>query len=85
MQREPISSQHKKLILYDVKTHTQSWAPAVRNNWVIKFSVYKCNVLLMFTSAFTSQTIIRYFADEDSACRFINFILSKDPAEELVL
>ena len=54
--------------------------PVVKNNWVIKFSVYKEHVFLMFVSVITGQTIVRYYDDENKACQFINMILNKNPA-----
>ena len=30
-----------------------------------KFSIYKCFVMVLFTSIHTGQTVIRYFNDED--------------------
>lgn len=68
----------------DVKRHIQSWQPVIRNNWIIQFSVYKGNIMLMFTSLLTGQTLVRYFNDEDVACKFINFVLSKSPSNEII-
>ena len=82
--REQLSHSFRKILMLDVTRNIQSWSPVIRNNWVIKFSVYKGNIMLSFVSLFTGQTIIRYYRDEDEACTFINFILSKDPSQELL-
>jgi hypothetical protein len=82
--KEQLSYSFRKILQLDVSRHLQSWQPVIRNNWIIQFSVYKGNIMLVFTSAFTGQTVLRYFNDEDVACKFINFILSKNPAEEII-
>ncbi len=82
MDKENLSVSFRKLLELDIVNNTKSWEPVVRNNWAIKFSVYKENILLMFVSVFTGQTVIRYFTDEDEACHFINYILHQNPAIE---
>ena len=84
MEKENLSVEFRKLLKKDVIKHTRSWDPVVRNNWAIKFSVYKGFILLLFTSVITGQTVIRYFDDEDNACQFINYILSRDASDELL-
>jgi hypothetical protein len=65
--------------MQEIKSNTSYFDPVVRNGWIIKFSVYKnADILLLFTSRYTGQTIIRYFKEEDEAVEFINFIISKD-------
>jgi hypothetical protein len=59
-----------------------SWHPVKRNGWWIKFSTHYDSVLLIFVSQYTTQTIIRYFDDENLAVDFINFIINVDPALE---
>ena len=83
MEKENLSVEFRKLLKLDVIRHTRSWDPVVRNNWAIKFSVYKGFILLLFTSVLTGQTIIRYFDDEDIACKFINYILHQDASEDV--
>jgi len=85
MQREPISISIRKILQRDISKSICSWEPVVRNGWVIKFSVYKKNILLNFISINTGQTIVRYFGDEDLACKFINFVCHHDPMQELAL
>ena len=82
MEKQPLSVSFKDLLKMDIEQNTKSWEPVVRNNWIIKFSVYKENVFIIFTSVITAQTIIRYFDDENKACQFINFILHQNPAVE---
>jgi hypothetical protein len=61
-----------------------SYLPVNRNGWFIKFSVYNgYNILLVFTSMFTGQTILRYYDNEDEAVKFINYIIECDPTEEI--
>jgi hypothetical protein len=82
--KEQLSHSFRKILQLDVKRHIQSWQPVIRNNWIIQFSVYKGNIMLMFTSVLTGQTLVRYFNDEDVACKFINFVLSKSPSNEII-
>jgi hypothetical protein len=81
MQRKILKTlKNRKYI--DIASKTKFWAPVAREGWVIKFSVYDLDkILIFFVSQYTGQTIIRYFADENDAVKFINFICSKDPTE----
>jgi hypothetical protein len=73
------------MLMLDIRSNSRSFSPVVRNGWAIKFSVYRVdNILLIFTSCFTGQTIVRYFIDEDKAVNFINYITEHNPHEELV-
>jgi len=83
MEKENLSVEFRKLLKLDVIRHTRSWDPVFRNDWIIKFSVYKGFILLFFTSSVTGQTIIRYFDDEDIACEFINYILHQNASENV--
>jgi len=85
MKKEPLSVSIKNILRLDITKNTKSWEPVMRNDWIIQFSVYKKNILLMFISNYTGQTIIRYFTDEDEACQFINMVISTDPTHELLL
>lgn len=68
----------------EIKNNSRSWEPVHRNGWLIKFSVYKdSNILLVFVSRYTAQTIVRYFSEEDDACNFINYIVAHDAKEYL--
>jgi hypothetical protein len=63
----------------EIARETRFWAPVSRDDWIIKFSVYRdSEILLIIVSQFTGQTIIRYFGNENDAVKFINFISSKD-------
>lgn len=65
--------------MQEIKSNTTYFQPVVRNGWIIKFSVYKnTEILLMFVSKYTGQTIVRYFPDEDLAVKYINMIIAKD-------
>jgi hypothetical protein len=68
----------------EVESNSTSYLPVNRNGWWIKFSVYNShNILLVFTSMFTGQTIVRYYDNEDDAVKFINYVIESDPAEEI--
>lgn len=65
--------------MQEIKSNTTYFQPVIRNGWIIKFSVYKnTEILLMFVSKYTGQTIVRYFPEEDLAVKYINMIISKD-------
>jgi hypothetical protein len=85
MKKEKLTIPDSTLLASHVAKHMQSWQPVTRNNWVIKFSIYKSNILLLFTSSYTGQTIIRSFQNEDLAVEYINFIVAQDPQEEYTL
>ena len=73
---------HKSLRYSEVQAKSKSWLPVARDGWMIKFSIYdETNILLVFVSMYTGQTIIRYFTDEDDAVMFINYIVAHDAAE----
>jgi hypothetical protein len=68
----------------EIKNNSRSFAPIIRNGWMIKFSTYRDNnILLIFTSMHTGQTIIRYFNDEEDAVMYINYITHQSPVEML--
>jgi hypothetical protein len=72
--------KNKKFSYYrEIEYHTKSWYPVNRNGWWIKFSTtFDSNILLLFTSKHTGQTIIRFFSNEDEAVQYINFIVQKN-------
>ena len=79
---KPVPS--KRFLEFAVKT--KSWLPVGRNGWIIKFSCYRdSNILLFFVSQYTGQTILRYFVNEDEACKFINYVADLNPQEEYEL
>jgi hypothetical protein len=86
MQKKIITTRSSKFIKF--ATLTKIWHPVERNGWWIKFSTYfdtktiNTYVLLMFTSASTGQTIIRYFPNEVLAVEFINYIINTDPTAD---
>jgi hypothetical protein len=68
--------------MQDIRSNTTYFAPVVRNGWIIKFSVYQnTDILLVLTSKYTGQTILRYFGEENDAVKFINMIISKDSSQ----
>ena len=85
MRKEKLTVPDSSLLHSHIAKNVQTWNPVKRNNWVIKFSIYKDNILLVFTSTYTGQTIIRSFQDEDLAVEYINFIVAQDPQEEYTL
>ena len=84
MQKKSSKPENSNTLMLDIKAKSKSFSPVTRNGWAIKFSVYRdCNILLLFTSLYTGQTIVRYFTEEDDAVKYINFVTSKDAQEEL--
>ena len=80
-----IRKPQKSQAFIDTEVNCMSFMPVNRNGWWIKFSTSRDgNVLLLFTSAFTGQTVVRFFELEDEAVKFVNFITECDPTEELV-
>lgn len=74
----------ESLIYLKLKSKIASFSPVNRNGWLVKFSVLDhSGILLIFTSTFTGQTILRYFEDEERAVEFINFIIHSDPSDEV--
>lgn len=83
MQKKPLRLKKSQTYL-GIQNKTVSFLPVNRNGWWIKFSVFeKHNVLLVFTSMFTGQTIVRYFDDEEKAVDYINFIVESDPTDQI--
>lgn len=69
-----------------IKSNTKHFQPILREGWVIKFSIYECdNVLLTIISSYTEQTIIRYFKNENDAVDFINRVTVENPEKYLNL
>ena len=78
MQKKPLITTHQKY--NQIKNDLKLWSTVERNGWYIKFSLLRDEcVLLIFISSETYQTIIRYFANEDEAVKYINFICEKNP------
>lgn len=85
MEKKTFKLSSPRAMLYmDIKNNYKSFQLIIRNGWAIKFSVYRGeNILLIFTSTFTCQTVVRYFTDEDEAVEFINYITAQNPMEEI--
>ena len=61
----------------------KTWHPVERNGWIVKFSTFRdTHILLFLVSAYTAQTIVRYFSHEDEAVKYINYVIELNPAEE---
>lgn len=73
--------QSKKYTKIEKKVKT--WKPVIKNGWYIKFSVFEKDILLLFVSVYTGQTILRFFSNEPSAVEFVNYIIEQDPTEDL--
>ena len=68
--------------MLEIKNNSRSFATIIRNGWGIKFSTHRdSNILLIFTSLHTGQTLVRYFTDEDSAVDYINYVIEHSPVE----
>jgi hypothetical protein len=85
MEKKTFKLSSPRAMLYmDIKNNYKSFQLIIRNGWAIKFSVYRGeNILLVFTSTFTCQTVVRYFTNEDEAVDFINYITAQNPQEEI--
>jgi hypothetical protein len=85
MEKKSFKLSSPRAMLYlDIKNNYKSFQLIIRNGWAIKFSVYRGeNILLIFTSTFTCQTVVRYFTNEDEAVDFINYITAQNPQEEI--
>lgn len=71
------------LLAGDIANNLISFKPVIRGGWIIKFSIHRDhNILLVFTSVYTDQTIIRYFVDERETVLFINYMMTNDPLSE---
>lgn len=80
--RRKITRYQKSPIFLYLESNLTSFLPVNRNGWLIKLSTLsRGNILLMFVSKHTGQTIIRYFTEEDSAVEFINFMAEKDSTD----
>jgi len=78
MRKKPLTLNQVKY--NQIKNDLKFWSPVERNGWYIKFSILKEEeILLIFVSAFTCQTIIRFFSNETDAVKYINFLCDKDP------
>jgi hypothetical protein len=78
---QPTKKQVNKKYL-DMALKTKSWQPVARNGWIIKFSIYRDNyILLTIISQYTGQVLLRYFVDEEAACTFINFVIELNAEE----
>ena len=61
----------------------KTWHPVERNGWIVKFSSFRSTSILLFlVSEYTAQTVIRYFANEDEAVAFINYVIELDPSQD---
>lgn len=85
MDKNALSTSYRKLALIDVAENYVSWDQVNRKDWLIKFSIYRGNILMFITSAQTGQTFVRFFEKEIDAVEFVNKILSSDSSNELKL
>lgn len=69
----------------EIESKGVTFSPIVRNGWWVKFSMVQSNILLIFVSDYTGQTIIRHYTQEKPAVDFINMVIKSDPTEELEL
>ena len=86
-----IRKPQKSQAFIDTEVNCMSFTPVNRNGWWIKFSTNKndaikeTSILLLFTSMFTGQTIVKFFQNEDEAVDFINYVIEKNPTVELTI
>jgi hypothetical protein len=78
------SEKNLPITFDEIKNKSKFWLPVYRDGWWIKFSTYRdTHILLTIHSHYTSQTIIRYFDNENSAVDFINFITDQQATKEI--
>lgn len=69
-----------------VEKFVKSWELVQRNGWAIKISsLNEDNIMLLFASQYTGQTILRYCVGEQEAVATINVITHKNAREILDL
>lgn len=61
-----------------IDNNFKSFKATIVNDWIIKGSTLNNNNLLIIISKRTSQTIVRFFTNEDETCKYINYIISQD-------
>lgn len=85
MQKKSLNPESlRSVLLQDIKSSSRSFSPILRNGWAIKFSLYlDINILLVFMSMHTGQTIIKYYDNERDAIKYINYVISKDAQETI--
>ena len=85
MQKKSLNPESlRSVLLQDIKSSSRSFSPIIRNGWAIKFSLYlDINILLVFMSMHTGQTIIKYYDNENDAIKYINYVISKDAQETI--
>jgi hypothetical protein len=67
-----------------IRSNTKHFLPILRGGWVIKFSIYEFdNILITVISSYTEQVIIRYFTKERDAVDFINRLVVENPEKYL--
>ena len=63
-----------------------SFVPIMKNDWVIKFSLYEeTRVLIVFMSLHTHQVVIRHFNSEERAVGYINFVVDHDARKQWLI
>jgi hypothetical protein len=86
-----MQKKNSKKVVKDNKTtvtelNYKSFTPVAKNGWYIKFSTLDANnILLIFVSSYTMETIVRYFSNEEMAVEFINFVITSDPQDLLFI
>lgn len=79
----PKKQSKENISFQEAKTKLKSFVPVIKNGWLIKFSTYSSdNVLLFFMSINTHQVIIRHFDSEQLAVHYINFVIQHDSKKQ---
>jgi hypothetical protein len=78
-----INDTKNKITFTEVAKNYRTWETIEKNKWYIKFSICDEQILLIFTSSITDQTLIRYFDIEERAVDFINYIIKQDATKYL--
>jgi hypothetical protein len=79
----PKKSSKDSISFQEAKSKLKSFIPVIKNGWLIKFSTFSGeNVLLVFMSIHTHQIIVRHYDSEDFAVNYINFVIGHDSTKQ---
>lgn len=82
----PKKQSKENISFQEARTKLKSFVPVVKNGWMIKFSTFlDDNVLISFMSLNTHQVIIRHFPSEDEAVNYINFVIKHDSKKQWII
>ena len=84
MKKKKLSKNKRRDVLRLIWRTTKFYRAEETKGWHIQFSNYADSfILLIVTSTYTAQTLVRYYDDEESAVSFLKWIMAIDPKHEL--